>query len=916
MERATTEPASLMFHLSYWKDRLGDSPAVVQLPTDRPRQTASRLPTAIRAFALPPGLAGRLEAFARSEDDVAFTTLLAAFHVLCHRYTGQDDIVIGTPVRVSGGSLNALPLRTDVSGDPSFHQLRGRVRQVLQDAYAHQDVPFERLVEDVAGLSAAANPFFTVMFAGGNGREPAPDAAGAGSSDGHVLSTFNGLWGGIELLLTVDGVGRDLRGTFEYDPRRLDEASIDRMAGHFRMLLEGILANPHQRLSRLPLLTDSERHQIVVEWNDTRTDFPRESCLHELFEANVRRQPNAVALLFRDQQISYTDLNRQANRLAHHLRALGVGPEVRVAICVERSVEMVVGLLGILKAGGAYVPLDPAYPRERLAFMLEDAKVSVLVTQQRLLAALPPQGARPVCLDTGRDVVSGGSEENASSGVSAENLAYVIYTSGSTGRPKGIALRHSGVVNNLVDLNRSFGVGPEDRILAISSPSFDMCVYEILGMLAAGGAIVMPEAALASDPAQWAELIVRHQVTVWNSAPPLLEMLVNHVENRPQLRPRSIRVAILGGDWVPVTLPDRLKALADDVRVIVLGGATEASIHSIVYPVDRTDPTWRSIPYGRPMANQRAYILDSHLEPVPIGVPGELHIGGIGLARGYFDRPDLTAEKFVPNPFSHEGDRIYKTGDLARYMADGNIELIGRMDFQVKIHGHRIELGEIAAALKQYPAVQQAVVLVRGDEPAKKRLVAYVVCEGPSQPRQAELRSFLKERLPRYMVPSVFVLLDRLPLSPNGKVDRRALPLPDWGRPELTEAFVPPRNALERLLCEMWQEILGVERVGVHDEFVALGGSSIQGAVFINRLQERLGAIIHVVAVFDAPTVADLAGYLTQHYEDAVARVCGSDSLGDAGLAAGATAGQRPKIDASAAQQLRQLLRRKSAPEA
>ncbi|MCI0544165.1 MAG: amino acid adenylation domain-containing protein, partial [Actinobacteria bacterium] len=390
-----------------------------------------------------------------------------------------------------------------------------------------------------------------------------------------------------------------------------------------------------------------------------------------------------------------------------------------------------------------------------------------------------------MCLDTDREVISRERVENATSGVSAENLAYIIYTSGSTGRPKGIALRHTGVVNNLVDLNRSFGVGPEDRILAISSPSFDMCVYEVLGTLAAGGAIVMPEAALAKDPAHWAELIVRHRVTVWNSAPPLLEMLVNHVQNRPPLRPKSIRVAILGGDWVPVTLPDRLQALADDVRVIVLGGATEASIHSIVYPVDRTDPTWRSIPYGRPMANQHAYILDAHREPVPIGVPGELHLGGIGLARGYFDRPDLTAEKFLPNPFRQGPERIYKTGDLARYMPDGTIELIGRMDFQVKIHGHRMELGEIAAALKQHPAVRQAVVLAREDEPGDKRLVAYVVADGASPPRPTELRNFLKDRLPRYMVPSAFAVLDKIPLSPNGKVDRRALPPPDPTRGEL-----------------------------------------------------------------------------------------------------------------------------------
>jgi amino acid adenylation domain-containing protein len=886
-----------MDHLSYWKERLGDAPAVLELPTDRPRPTVpSPRPTTLRCE-LGASLARRLAELARPEDGGLFTILLAAFQVLLHRYTGHDDIVVGTPVSIDGGRVNTLALRTDMSGDPSFRQLLGRVRRVVQDGHAHQDLPFDRLVEElVVGQPGSWNPLVQVMFALDNSRE-----------------AITSPWGAIDLVLTVDRAGGDLTAAFEYDAALFDEATIDRMAGHFRMVLGGIVANADERLSLLPLLTDRERHQLLVEWNDTRTDYPHHACLHELFEANVRQRANAIAVIVRDQRISYADLNRRANQLAHHLRSLGVGPEVRVGICVERSLDMVVGLLGILKAGGAYVPLDPAYPRERLAFMLEDAKVSVLLTQGRLREALPRHGAHLVCLDTEGEVISQERAEDPSSGVSAENLAYIIYTSGSTGRPKGIALRHTGVVNNLVDLNRSFGVGPEDRILAISSPSFDMCVYEILGTLAAGGAIVMPEAALAKDPAHWAELIVRHGVTVWNSAPPLLEMLVNHVESRPLLRPQSIRVAILGGDWVPVTLPDRLKALADDVRVIVLGGATEASIHSIVYPVDRTDRSWRSIPYGRPMANQLAYILDSHLEPVPIGVPGELHLGGIGLARGYFDRPDLTAEKFIPNPFRQESERIYKTGDLARYMPDGTIELIGRMDFQVKIHGHRMELGEIAAALKQHPAVRQAVVLAREDEPGDKRLVAYVVADGASPPKPPELRSFLKDRLPRYMVPSAFVVLAKIPLSPNGKVDRRALPPPESTRRELDNAFVPPRDSLERLLCEMWREILGVERVGVHDEFFELGGSSIQGAVFVNRLQERLGAIVHVVAVFDAPTIADLAAYLTQHYPDAVASVCGPKMPHDGERPAESTRGQRRKIDASAAQHLRQLLRRRQA---
>jgi amino acid adenylation domain-containing protein len=676
------------------------------------------------------------------------------------------------------------------------------------------------------------------------------------------------------------------------------------------MLLSSIVANPERRIAMLPILTEDERHQLLVQWNDTDTDDPRDFCLHQLFEANEKKSPNAVALIFKEARVTYGELNGRANRLAVRLRSLGVGPEVRVGICVERSVEMVVAILGTLKAGGAYVPLDPTYPRERLAFMLEDAEVAVLLTQQQRLANLPEHRATVVCLDAEWPAIFSESVDNPESGVTAENLAYVIYTSGSTGQPKGIMLRHSGVVNNLVDLNRSFEIGVEDRVLAISSPSFDMCVYEILGTLAAGATIVMPEAAVAKDSQHWATLMVQHRVTVWNSAPPLLEMLIGYVEDRPELHPRFLRVAILGGDWVPVTLPDRLKAVATNVKVIVLGGATEASIHSIVYPVEKTDPTWRSIPYGRPMANQRAYILDRYLQPLPVGVPGELHLGGVGLARGYFDRPDLTAEKFIPHPFGQPGDRLYKTGDLARYTPDGNIELIGRMDHQVKIRGHRIELGEIVAALKQIPAVEQAVIVAGEDNRGNKRLVAYVVAEGSAKPSQSDLRNVLKKQLPDYMVPSAIIVLDELPLSPNGKVDRRALPSPEALRAQLAKPLVPPRSDLEELLIGMWRAILGKGEIGTDDNFFELGGSSIQAAVLINKIQDQLGEIIHLVAIFDAPTIADFASYLEKHYPQGVARICATAALQSSASAAPTATTRTEKIDGSKVEQMRALLRK------
>ncbi|HHO68610.1 MAG TPA: amino acid adenylation domain-containing protein [Gammaproteobacteria bacterium] len=476
-------------------------------------------------------------------------------------------------------------------------------------------------------------------------------------------------------------------------------------------------------------LDDGERRRILHEWNATEAPFPHDKCLHQLFEQQAHDRPDAPALLYREESLTYAELDARANRLAQHLLARGFGgPEALAGICVERSVEMVVGILGILKSGAAYVPVDPAYPRDRIRFMLDDTRVGVLLTQSHLVDELPSLDADILCLDRDEETWSGLPAETPDSGVEPANLCYVIYTSGSTGTPKGIALQHRGVVNNIHDLNSSFDVGADARTLAISALGFDMCVYEVLGTLAAGGAIVMPEQWGLKDPAHWAELVHRHGITVWNSAPALLEMLVDYIEARPNLQPLPIRLVIQGGDWEPPTLPDRLRALAPAARVVVLGGATEASIHSIVYPVDEVDPDWKSIPYGKPMKNQKAYILDEDLQPVAVGEAGELHLGGIGLARGYHGRPELTAEKFIPNPFSDvPGDRIYKTGDLARWMPDGNIELLGRIDFQVKIRGHRIELGEIVTRLREHPGVQEAVVVMREDEPGDKRLAAYVV---------------------------------------------------------------------------------------------------------------------------------------------------------------------------------------------
>ncbi|MFQ5628977.1 MAG: amino acid adenylation domain-containing protein, partial [bacterium] len=752
-------------YLSFWQSQLGKNPPVLELPTDQPRMALQTYQSKSHSIVLPESITESLERFGNEEDATPFTVLFSAFQVLLYRYTGQEDVIVATPfaapARNGAGAngnhtkgANLVVLRTSLAGNPTFRQLLSRSRQIVDNAQAHNRLPIDQLIDELyADRDMHRYPLFHIVF--------------ALQESGQTLTLENGV-PEIDLILEVIESGENLQAAFHFNADLFNSETIERLAGHYETILANVLENPALHIATLPMLTKKEHEQLLYRWNDTETVFPHEKCLHELFEQNVQHQEDAVAIRFADEQISYAELDRSSNQLAHYLCEIGVGPEIRVGISVERSVEMVVGILGILKAGGAYVPIDPAYPTERQDFMLTDSKVTILLTQQHLLKKMAQNSARILCLDADWEKIAETPQSGAKpqTPVEPDNLAYVIYTSGSTGRPKGIALRHRGVVNNIFDLNDSFGVGFGDHGLVISSLSFDMCVYEVLGMLAAGGTIVMPLASKLSDATHWADLVVQHGVTVWNSAPQLLEMLVNYTENRPELHPRSIRVTILGGDWVPVALPDRLKALAKDVNVIVLGGATESSIHSIVFPVEKTEPKWKSIPYGKPQRNQLGYILDANLQPLPIGVPGELHLGGIGLARGYFDRPDLTAEKFIPNPYCgvwsvesrelgvgsaecdvktpnsplptpHSPLRIYKTGDLARWKADGNIELIGRMDHQVKIRGHRIELGEIMSVLKAQPGVEEAVVIAREDEPGNKprrshdhrgkRLVAYIV---------------------------------------------------------------------------------------------------------------------------------------------------------------------------------------------
>jgi amino acid adenylation domain-containing protein len=847
--------------VSYWKEQLKDLTPLA-LPTDRPRPAVQRYLGAKRRVVLPPALSEKLWTLSRSQGVTPFMTLLAAFNVLLHRYSGQDDIAIGSPIAnrkraeiepMIGFFVNTLVLRTDLAGDPTFRELLGRVRQVCQGAYAHQDLPFAKLVEELQPQRELnRSPLYQVMFVLQNAPKPPLEVPSLVLNHLELDSTT----AKADLLLTVGGRSNQRRWmSMEYNTDLFDEATIGRMLGHFQNLLEGIAANPNARLSALPLLSEAERRQVVQEWNDTATVYPQRHVLHELLEAQVERTPDAVALDFEGQQLTYHELNARANQLAHHLRGLGVGPDTLVALCAERSLEMVVGLWAILKAGGAYLPLDPEYPKDRLAFMLEDAQVSVLLTQEHLLDRLPPHDAQVLCLDTDWPALAGQAKGNLSVPMTPEHLAYVIYTSGSTGRPKGAQIPHRGICNRLLWMQDAYRLSAADRVLQKTPYSFDVSVWEFFWPLLTGARLVIAKPGGHRDSAYLVRLIAEQQVTVLHFVPSMLQVFLEE----PGLeRCTSLRHVVCSGEALPWELQKRFYGRLS-ANLHNLYGPTEASVDVTSWACER----WSDlgvVPIGRPIANTQMYVLDRYLQPVPPGIPGELHIGGVGLARGYLKRPELTAEKFIPDPFGAAGARLYKTGDMARWRSDGSLEYLGRLDHQVKIRGFRIELGEIEAVLGQHAGVREAVVLAREDGPAGKHLVAYIVArQAEAAPTANELRGLLKEKLPEYMVPGAFVFLEAMPLTASGKVNRRALPAPEIGAGAAATEYVAPRTPLEELIAGLWAEVLGVERVGVHDNFFALGGHSLLATQLVSRVRGHFAVELPLRNLFETPTVAGLA---------------------------------------------------------
>jgi amino acid adenylation domain-containing protein len=824
--------------------------------------------------------------------------LLGAFKTLLYRYTGQDDVLVGSPIAgrnwpevegLIGCFLNTLVLRTDLSGNPSFRELLARVRDVAMSAYSYQDVPFERLVEELhPERDMSRNPLFQIMFVLQNSSTvelPGLSVTPIGLDRGAVP---------LDLILSMEETAHGLAGWWEYNTDLFDDTTIARLASHFQTLLEGVIAEPERRLSDLPLLTNEER-RLLSEWNDTRANYPRDLCLQGLFEAQVERTPDAIAVLCENQQLTYRELNRRANQLAHHLRKLGVGPDVRVGICIERSLEMVVGLLGVLKAGGAYVPLDPEYPRERLVFMLEDSHAAVLLTQKRLQESLfedrrskPVPSPSPllriesaegmedgkdsdprfsilggsqniVCLDTGWHTITQESEQDPMSEVTAENLAYVIYTSGSTGQPKGVMIPHRAICNHMFWMQERFPLSADDRVVQKTPFSFDASVWEFYAPLMAGVPLVMARPGGHRDSAYLVSLIAAQKITVLQLVPSLLQMILEEEEVD---QCRCLRRVFCGGEALPIELQEHFFGRMG-AELCNLYGPTEASIDATFWPC-RREANEKSVPIGRPVANTEVHVLDGHLQPVPLGVPGELYIGGQGLARGYWNRAELTAEKFLPDPFSaQQGARLYRTGDLVRYRPDGSIEFLGRIDHQVKMRGFRIELGEIESVLSRHPAVANALVMVREDAPGDQRLVAYIIPDHRAA-EEEELRTFLKAQLPDYMVPSALLPLETFPLTPNGKVDRRALPMPGSIRTERETSYAAPRDTLEIQLASIWQKVLGRERIGIKDNFFDVGGHSLLAVRLLAQIEKMAGKKLPLATLFQAPTIEQLAKILRQ----------------------------------------------------
>lgn len=862
-QRQWLQGQNLEKQLTFWKEHLKDVSSL-DLPTDHVRPVVQTVRGSMHTIQFPASLTEALQGLGRKENITLFMTLLAAFQGLLHRYTGQDDIVVGSPIAnrnrgevegVIGFFVNTLVLRSDLSGNPTFREVLKRVRGTCLDAYAHQDMPFEKLVEELnPERDLGRTPLFQVMFALRNVPDTPLELSGLRLSRMEIEITKAKFDLEVHLGETEEG----LKGIFVYNADLFDAATIERMAEHYRMILEGIVANPDLRLSELPLLTEADRQQMLVQWNDTKTEYPRDKCIHELFEEQVERTPDATAVVFEDEHLTYRELNTKANQLARCLGKHGIGPEVLVGICVERSVKMVVGILGILKAGGAYLPLNPTYPKELLAFMLEDGKVPVILTQRHLAEVVPAHTADVIFLDSDDGETAKESKENPCSRATAMNLAQVMYTSGTTGRPKGVMIPHRAVIL-LVCNTHYIDISPKDRIGQISNISFDASTFEVWGSLLHGACLVgIPTHGILA-PEEFAAQIREQEISVLFLTTALLNQMVREVPTAF----RTVRHLLFGGEVAdPASIRNLLEA-GPPQRLMHMYGPTECTTFATWCLVEHVPANAATVPIGKPVSNTTVYVLDRGMQPVPVGVAGELFVGGDGLARGYLKRPALTVEKFIPDPFSEEqGARLYRTGDLVRWRSDGTLEFIGRMDKQVKIRGFRIEPSEIETVLRGHEGIRDVVVVSRRDTTQNNSLVAYIVPMNKEVPDEEGIRKFLQGKVPSFMIPALFVRIDRVPLTSHGKIDYQSLP-EAAGRNGKSLHLSTERSGLEQGLIRIWQDLLHVRPIGRRDNFFDLGGHSLMIVQVFRHIEKEFGIKINPSVIFQASTVEQLAAVIS-----------------------------------------------------
>jgi len=843
-------------HSGYWKRTLSGAPSLLELPTDRPRPPRQDFHGATIPIDFDPALTASLNALSRRHGATLFMTVLAGFGLVLSRLANQDDIVIGVPAAnrdhleiegLIGFFINTLALRIDFSSQPTVAALLERVKTASIEAQAHQALPFEQVIDLVKPARTLSHPpLFQVMFAwqsheSGSFGLPGLEATRVRNEQEPAKFDFT---------LELRELHGRVTGGLNYATALFDRATAERYAGYLQTALTEMAADENQLAAAVPLLPAAERVKLLVEWNATDVGVPRDACIHQLFEAQAERSGAAIALVHAGIQLSYAELNRRANQLAHYLRNLGVGPDNPVSICVERSTEMVVGLLGIMKAGGAYVPLDPAYPAERLGFMLQDSHPAIVLTdpgaRASLDSALASAGLKPQIIDLKTDANDWAIQPatNPAGNVGPDHLAYIIYTSGSTGKPKGVMVSHANICNFHRCMAELLNICPDDRLLAVTSLSFDIAGLELFLPLIAGACVFIANRATAMDGMLLGSVLTRNRISMLQGTPAIWRLLKD-------ANWQGHLTALCGGEAIPADVEQYLKSLPG--KAFNLYGPTETTIWSMIAPIAK-DTAKPDLRIGRPIWNTKIYLLDALLNPVPTGAAGEIHIGGAGVARGYHNRTDLTAERFIPSPFV-PGDRLYKTGDLARYRADGNVDFLGRNDFQVKLRGFRIELGEIEARLCAHPALREAAVLVREDEPGSKRLVGYYTSDEEVGPES--LRAHLAAALPDYMIPAAYVALEVLPLTPNGKLDRKALPRPSddaFGR----SAYEEPVGPVETALARIWSEVLGIEKVGRNDNFFDLGGHSLLAVRMLERMR-RAGIRVDVRTIFSSPVLCAMA---------------------------------------------------------